>query len=100
MPIAATAAPSAPARGEGRPAGVERRAPKVLRLVLDPAGGREMLRELLLPDARDRGVGPEQDGRVEVVPWSMARRRGDMIGGERIGEGPAPDGERPDDRRP
>ncbi len=56
-----------------RPAGLEGGAPEVLRLVLDPARGREMLRELGLGEARDRGVGPEQQG---------ARGGGALVDGE------------------
>ncbi len=40
----------------------DRRRPQIFRLVLDLAVGGEMLREFLLRESRDRGVGPEQAG--------------------------------------
>src|SRR4029079_14893509 len=39
-----------------------RRGPDVLGLVLDPAGGRKMLRKLLLRGGGDRDVAAEHDG--------------------------------------
>ena len=47
--------------------------PDVLRLVLDPAGGREMLREFLLRHGGNGNVGAEHDG---------ARGGGALIDGE------------------
>src|SRR6476620_3631110 len=40
---------------------VDRGAPQIFRLMLDPARGREMLWEFLLCNSGDRKVGPEQD---------------------------------------
>ena len=57
---------------------VDRRGPDVLRLVLDPAGGREMLREFLLRGRGDRDVAAKHDG---------ARGRGALIDGEDEGHG-------------
>src|SRR5262249_41557891 len=42
--------------------GLERRRPQILRLVLDLAVSREMLRKLALSKRRDRGVGAEKNG--------------------------------------
>jgi hypothetical protein len=46
----------------GAAAACDRRRPQIFRLVLDLAVGRKVLREFLLRESRDRGVGPEQDG--------------------------------------
>jgi hypothetical protein len=43
-------------------AGGKRRRPQIFRLVLDLAVGRKMLREFLLGNRRDRGVGAKQHG--------------------------------------
>src|SRR5690606_34494965 len=43
-------------------AGLERRAPEILRVVLDPSRAREMLRKLLLRRSDDAVIGVEQDG--------------------------------------
>ena len=48
--------------GDGLAAGREHGAPEVLRIMLDPAGLREVLREFLLGDGRDRAIGAEHDG--------------------------------------
>ena len=52
------------------------RVPDVLRVVLDPAGGRKMLRKFLLRDRRDRKVGAKHHG---------ARGRGALIDGQHEG---------------
>ncbi len=57
-------------------AGRNRRGPDVLRLVLDPAGRREMLREFLLCGCRDGNVGAKHNG---------ARGRGALIDGQHKG---------------
>ncbi len=57
-------------------AGRERRLPQVLRLVLHPARGREVLRELALRHGGDGGVGPEEDG---------PRGGGALVDGENVG---------------
>ena len=54
------------------------RGPDVLRLVLDPAGGRKVLLKLLLRDGGDGDVGSEHDG---------ARGRGALIDGQNKGHG-------------
>ncbi len=46
----------------GSPAGLERRRPEVLGLVLDLAAGRKMLGKFLLGERRDRRIGAKQDG--------------------------------------
>ena len=46
----------------GAAAAFHRRRPQIVRLVLDLAVGGKMLREFLLRESRDRGVGPEQAG--------------------------------------
>ena len=40
--------------------------------MLDPAGLREVLRELVLIDGDQRAVAIERIARDEVVPWSSA----------------------------
>src|SRR4051794_16874588 len=52
------------------------RGPNVIRLVLDPAGCGEMLREFLLRSGGDRDVAAEHDG---------ARGRGALIDGQNVG---------------
>ena len=49
-------------------AGRDGRGPDVLRLVLDPAGGRKMLREFLLRGRRDGNVARNTMAREDVVP--------------------------------
>ena len=46
----------------GAAATFDRRRPQIFRLVLDLAVGGKVLREFLLRESRDRGVGPEQAG--------------------------------------
>ena len=58
----------------------DRRGPDVLGLVLDPARGREMLREFLLRGGGDGNVAAEHDG---------ARGRGALIDGQHKGHGVA-----------
>ena len=47
---------------------LDRRAPDVLRIVLDPAGGGEVLGELALGEAQDRKSAPNTMARLDVVP--------------------------------
>ncbi len=61
-------------------ADLDRRGPDVLRLVLDPARGRKMLREFLLRRGGDGNVAAEHDG---------ARGRGALIDGQHKGHGVA-----------
>ena len=61
-------------------AGRDRRGPDILGLVLDPAGGREMLREFLLRGRRDRDVAAKHNG---------ARGGGALIDGQHKGHGVA-----------
>jgi hypothetical protein len=57
-------------------AGRDCRCPQIVRLVLDLAVGREMLRKFLLCDCGNRGVGTKQD---------RPRRRRTLINGQDIG---------------
>ena len=83
MPIAAMSFAFRPAFSSASRQTVDRRGPDVLGLVLDPARGREMLREFLLRGGGDGDVAAEHDG---------ARGRGALIDGQHKGHGVASPG--------
>jgi hypothetical protein len=60
MPIAAIRAGSTPLLREHRRRSRQHRAPDLLGVVLDPAGLREVLRELLVGSRDDREVGVDE----------------------------------------
>jgi hypothetical protein len=62
-----------PGPGDCLAAGRHHRAPQILRIMLDPAGLREVLQNLLLGDAATVQSARNTMAREEVVPWSMAR---------------------------
>ena len=64
-----------PGLGDRLAAGRQHRAPQILRIMLDPAGLREVLRKFLLGDGRDGAVGAEHDG---------AGGRGALVDGEDV----------------
>ena len=76
MPIAAMSLAFEPGLFQRLAADRDRRGPDVLGLVLDPARGREMLREFLLRGGGDGDVAAEHDG---------ARGRGALIDGQHKG---------------
>ena len=80
MPIAAMSFAFSAGLFQRLAADRDRRGPDVLRLVLDPAGGRKMLREFLLRGGGDGNVAAEHDG---------ARGRGALIDGQHKGHGVA-----------
>ena len=96
MPIAAMSRGLEPGLGERLAAGREHAVPDVLRLVLDPARGRKMLRRIpAAPLATACRPASKTMARDEVVPWSMARMM--ALRGHDVG---VPGPGRPADRGP
>ena len=64
-----------PGPGDGLSAGLKHRAPEILRIVLDPAGARKMLRKFLLGGGGDSAIAPKDH---------RARRRGALVNRENV----------------
>ena len=73
MPTAAMSRGVAPRGAQGFGHGGALRLPDFVRVVLDPAGAREVLREFALRQRDDPAAASNSSERELVVPWSSAR---------------------------